>query len=162
MAKILRLEYGDPLDDGTPGPLDLYLPAGVDRLAVLDEPAATVQRCRDALRLAAGDWFLDGTAGVDSEILLGARGRDPAPGYPLIPPEVEVRRVLSTVSGVRAVRSITLRALQSERQAEAAGPEALALWRRVGTRAYLVEANLLADGGDLDLSAPVSLAPTGV
>lgn len=162
MAKILRLEHGDPLENGTPGALDLYLPEGAARLEVLAEPDATLQRLRDALAVAAGDWFLDGSVGVDSEILLGMRGRDPAPGYPLIPPEVEVRRVLEAVEGVRVVRSVELRALQSEAQAEAAGDAALALWRRVGRRAYLVDAVLLADGGELALSAPISLAPTGV
>ena len=101
MAKILRLEHGDPLENGTPGALDLYLPEGAARLEVLAEPDATLQRLRDALAVAAGDWFLDGSVGVDSEILLGMRGRDPAPGYPLIPPEVEVRRVLEAVEGVR-------------------------------------------------------------
>ena len=159
VTKILRLEHGAPLPDGTPGALDLYLPTGTARLEVLAEPDATVQRCRDALRVAAGDWFLDDRVGVDSEILLGARGREPGPGYPLIPPEVEVRRVLEAVVGVRAVRDIALRGLRSEADAEEAGEDALALWRRVGGRAYLVTAVLLVDGGDLDLTAPVSLAP---
>lgn len=162
MSKILRMEYGSALDDGTPGALDLYLPEGVARLETLDEPVATLQRLRDALRIAAGDWFLDEGVGVDGEILRGMRGRDPSPGYPLIPPEVEIRRVLEAVEGVVAVRSVELRALQSEAQAAAAGDAALALWRRVGGRAYLVLATLLAAGGDLDLVAPVSLAPTGV
>lgn len=155
MPSILRLERNDD------GALDLYLPAGTDRLEVLAEPQATVQRLRDALLIALGDWFLDETVGLDSEVAFGMRGRDPAPGYPLIPPEVEIRRVLSAVPGVRAIRELEVRALQSEIAAEAAGPEALALYRRVGGRAYLVTAKILADGGDLELVAPVSLVPSG-
>lgn len=72
---------------------DLYLPDGADRLTVLGEPDATLQALRDALKVSVGDWFLDLTVGLDREIMIGKYAS-------LIPPEVELRRVLAAVYGI--------------------------------------------------------------
>src|SRR5690349_9547894 len=98
---VLRVEDGD-----------LYLPEGTDRFPVLGEPDATLQGLHDALKVHVGDWFLDLTAGTDREIVTGKL-------VSLLPPEVEIRRVLLRVAGVTQVIRVSVRRLKSRAEAVA-------------------------------------------
>lgn len=138
---VLRIEDGD-----------LYLPDEADRLQVLAEPAATLQALRDALRVAVGDWFLDVTAGVNREILLGKYAS-------MIPPEVEMRRVLAAVPGVTQVIRVTARRLTSRDQAVAYGTDMSSAWDAAPGRILYVEAQVTtrtAGALDLGLALPVA------
>lgn len=138
---VLRIEDGD-----------LYLPDEADRLQVLTEPAATLQSLRDALRVAVGDWFLDITAGVNREVLLGKYSS-------MIPPEVEMRRVLAAVAGVTQVIRVTARRLTSRDQAVGYGADAATAWDAAPGRVLFVEAQVTTrTAGALDLGLALPIA----
>jgi len=138
---VLRIEDGD-----------LYLPDEADRLQVLAEPAATLQALRDALRVSVGDWFLNITVGVNREILLGKYAS-------MIPPEVEMRRVLAAVSGVTQVIRVTARRLTSRDQAVTYGTDVAAAWDAAPGRILYVEAQVTTStAGALDLGLALPIA----
>lgn len=135
---VIRVEDGD-----------VYLPAGTSRLQVLGEPEATMQSLRDALRVHIGDWFLDVTQGVDREVLVGKLSS-------LLPPEVEIRRVLLRVRGVTAVLRLDLRRLRSLAEAQAVDAEDE--WVAAPYRVLYVDAKVTsrtAGALDLGLALPI-------
>lgn len=138
---VLRIEDGD-----------LYLPEGVDRLQVLDEPEATLQALRDALRVAVGDWFLNLTVGVNREILIGKYSS-------MIPPEVELRRVLAAVSGITDVIRVVARKLKTRDEALSYGTDVLLAWDAAPRRILYVQAQVTSrTAGALDLGLPFTVS----
>lgn len=138
---VIRVEDGD-----------IYLPEGTDRLQVLGEPQATLQALRDALHVAVGDWFLDLTVGVDREVLVGKYSS-------MIPPEVEMRRVLSRVAGITQVIRVSARRLKTREEAVAIGADATLAWDAAPRRILYVEAQVTSRvAGTLDLGLPLPIA----
>lgn len=131
---------------------DLYLPAEKNTLTVLGEPQATLQGLRDALRVAVGDWFLDLSVGVNREVITGKLAS-------MLPPEVEIRRVLSRVRGVTQVIRVRARRLRSLAEAQAANAEAA--WNAAPNRVLFIEAEVTSrTAGTLDLGLAFTLAST--
>lgn len=140
---VLRVENGD-----------LYLPAEAQTLVVVGEPEATLQGLRDAFELAVGDWFLDQTAGVDREVLVGNLAS-------LVPPEVEVRRVLARVPGIVRVIRVNVRRITSRNDAVMLGPDAVARWDEAPGRILYVESKVTSKtAGELDLGFAFALPST--
>ncbi len=139
---VLRIENGD-----------LYLPAGATRLEVIGEPEATLQLLRDSLRVAVGDWFLDLTAGLDREVLLGKLSS-------LIPPEVEIRRVLARVPAVTSVIRVKATRPSTRGEATALGEDVLRAWDAAPGRVLHVAAQVTTrTAGALDLGVALPIAP---
>lgn len=95
---------------------DIVLSVGAPRFAVLSEPQSTMQLIRDVFAVHIGDWFLNLSAGVDREILIGKLTS-------LVPAEVEVRRVLLQVPGITNVIRVRARRINSLADATALGAE---------------------------------------
>lgn len=130
---------------------DLYLPDGADRLTVLGEPDATLQALRDALKLAVGDWFLDLTVGLDREIMIGKYAS-------LIPPEVELRRVLAAVYGITQVIRVEARRLKTRDEAVSYGTDTLLAWDAAPRRILYITAQVTSRvAGTLDLGLPLPI-----
>ena len=133
---------------------DLYLPEGAPVFPLLGEPDATLQNLRDIFAVHVGDWFLDLTAGLDREILTGKISS-------MVPPEVEVRRVLLRVPGVTSVISLRVRRITSLADATAIGPDAVDAWNNAPNRVLYVEGIVTSKtAGSLDLGIAFPLAPT--
>lgn len=139
---VLRVENGD-----------LYLPEGATRFEVIGEPEATLQLLRDSLRVAVGDWFLDLTAGVDREVLLGKLSS-------LIPPEVEIRRVLARVPAVTSVIRVKATRPATRGEAIKLGDETLRAWDTAPGRVLHVSAQVSTrTAGALDLGVALPITP---
>lgn len=139
---VLRVENGD-----------LYLPEGATRFEVIGEPEATLQLLRDSLRVAVGDWFLDLTAGVDREVLLGKLSS-------LIPPEVEIRRVLARVPAVTSVIRVKATRPATRGEAIKLGDETLRAWDAAPGRVLYVAAQVSTrTAGALDLGVALPITP---
>ncbi len=132
---------------------DLYLPAAATKFQVLGEPQSTLQALRDAFSLAVGDWFLDKSAGVDREVMVGKLSS-------VIPPAVEIRRVLARVPSVTSVLRVEVRRLESRADAEAVGVEDR--WDEApGRLLYAVGQVTSTTTGVLDFGLSVSLPTVG-
>ena len=133
---------------------DVAIPLGGSRLILVGEPESTMQALRDALHVAVGDWFLDLTAGVDREVLVGKLAS-------LIPPEVEIRRVLSRVAGITAVLRVAVRRLRTRAEAQTYGDDVVAAWDAAPGRVLYVDAKVTSrTAGTLDLGIALPVAPS--
>lgn len=146
MATILQVEKNSE------GVSDLYLPIGAQKLTALSEPASTMQLLRDIFAVHIGDWFLNQLAGVDREILTGKLTS-------LVPPEVEVRRVLLQVPGITSVIRVRAKRLTTLAEAKAVGAESQ--WAAAPGRLLYVEGMVSSSTqGVLDFGFAFPVTPT--